>query len=65
MTLRLDAEQDRVLSDLAASQGLSKQEAAVRAIIETAERHLPRARVAELADAAATRYQDVLRRLGE
>lgn len=65
MTLRLDAEQDCVLSELAASQGLSKQEAAVRAIIETAERHLHRSRVAELAEAAAIRYEDVLDRLGE
>ncbi|MCL3778223.1 MULTISPECIES: CopG family transcriptional regulator [unclassified Actinomyces] len=65
MTLRLDADQDRILTELAAAQGLSKQEAAARAIVETAERHLHQTRVADLAEKAAQRYADLLDRLGQ
>lgn len=65
MTLRLDPDQDRLLQELADAQGLSKQEAASRAIVETAQRHLHAARVSELSERARDRYADVLRRLGE
>lgn len=36
MTLRLTSEQDRMLEDLAREDGVSKQEAVVRAIEQTA-----------------------------
>ena len=40
MTLRLDSHQDRALSLLADAWGCSKQEAAVRAIVVSAQRTL-------------------------
>ncbi|MBM6979420.1 MAG: CopG family transcriptional regulator [Actinomyces succiniciruminis] len=65
MTLRLNEHQDRLLRELAAAQNISKQEAAARAIVETAERHLRQERLAELSEQTRTRYADLLRRLGE
>ncbi|MBE6474006.1 MULTISPECIES: CopG family transcriptional regulator [Actinomyces] len=65
MTLRLNERQDRLLRELAAAQNISKQEAAARAIVETAERHLHQERLAELSEQTRTRYADLLRRLGE
>lgn len=65
MTLRLDPDQDRLLQELADAQGISKQEAASRAIVETAERRLHSAQVSQLSSRARERYADVLRRLGE
>ncbi|MBN9644316.1 CopG family transcriptional regulator [Corynebacterium mendelii] len=50
MTLRLTDEQDRALALLAAAQGRSKHDAAVRAIIAQAARTLARQEVAELAE---------------
>ena len=41
MTLRLTDEQDRVLTELAAAEGISKQDAVVRAIFERSS-HWPR-----------------------
>lgn len=49
MTLRLTEDQDRALSLLAAAQGSSKHEAAVRAIVTAAARLVDDARVTELA----------------
>lgn len=49
MTLRLTEDQDRALTLLAAAQGSSKQEAAVRAIVTAAARLLDDAHVTELA----------------
>ena len=49
MTLRLSQDEDRALSFLAAAQGSSKHEAAVRAIVTAASRMLDDARVTELA----------------
>lgn len=49
MTLRLTPEQDHALTVLAAAQGSSKHEAAVRAIVTAAARLLDDARVSELA----------------
>jgi len=40
MTLRLTEEQDRMLQELADAQGVSKQEAAVRAIEDSARRRV-------------------------
>ena len=65
MTLRLTDEQDRALELLAQVDGISKQEAAVRAITETAARKVHDDRVRELSAQARLRYADVLERLGE
>lgn len=65
MTLRLSPEQDRALTELARAQRVSKQEAAVRAILETAERTVRPARVADLSAQARDRYADLLERLGQ
>lgn len=49
MTLRLTPDQDRALTLLAETQGSSKHEAAVRAIVSAANRLLNDANVAQLA----------------
>ena len=64
MTLRLTDEQDRALELLAQADGVSKQEAAVRAITEAAARRLHDDRVRELSAGARERYADLLDRLG-
>jgi predicted transcriptional regulator len=64
MTLRLTDEQDRALELLARADGVSKQEAAVRAITEVASRRLHDDRVNDLSVAARERYADLLDRLG-
>lgn len=50
MTLRLDSHQDRALSLLADAWGCSKQEAAVRAIVVSAQRTLADTHIAQLAE---------------
>lgn len=65
MTLRLDPADEEVLAGLAEAQGISKHEAAVRAIRDAGARSLHEARVHELSADARERYADVLRRLGE
>lgn len=65
MTLRLDDEQDRVLTALAAAEGVSKNEAALRAILERAERLDGVAEVRRLTRAAAAKYGPLLDRLGQ
>ncbi|MCS4535498.1 CopG family transcriptional regulator [Corynebacterium sp. HS2168-gen11] len=50
MTLRLTAEQDRALTLLAKAYGSSKQEAAIRAIVTTANRTLTDAHITQLAE---------------
>lgn len=65
MTLRLTPEDERTLSLLAEAEGVSKQEATVRAIHEAAARRLRRDRVAALSAAARERYSDLLDRLGQ
>lgn len=64
MTLRLTDEDERALALLAEAQGVSKQEATVRAIRDAAERTLHEDRVRALSEQARTRYADVLDRLG-
>lgn len=64
MTLRLTDEQDRLLALLAEADGVSKQEAAVRAIAESAARRGHVDQVAALSAAARERYADLLDRLG-
>lgn len=63
--MRLTERQDALLARLAAEDGISKQEATVRAIESAAERRLQGALVEELSDKAIDRWGDVLRRLGE
>ena len=64
MTLRLTPEDEQALTLLAEAQGVSKQEATVRAIHEAASRRLRRDKVAVLSAAARERYADLLDRLG-
>lgn len=64
MTLRLSDEQDLALEALARADGVSKQEAAVRAITEAAARRVHEDTVRDLSLAARTRYADLLERLG-
>ena len=64
MTLRLTAEDEQVLASLAEAQGISRQEATIRAIHEVAERRVHTRAVAEASARARARYADVLDRLG-
>jgi len=64
MTLRLTDEDEQALALLAEAQGISKQEATVRAIRDAAARRVHEDRVSELSVAARARYADVLQRLG-
>ena len=65
MTLRLDPEDEKALALLAEAEGVSKQEATVRAIREAAARRLREDRVRQLSTAARSRYADLLDRLGQ
>ncbi|WP_374455544.1 CopG family transcriptional regulator [Nocardioides sp.] len=65
MTLRLTDEDERILAALAERDGISRQEATVRAIRETAARRGHEEGVREASKWARDRYADVLRRLGE
>ncbi|MEJ9080645.1 MULTISPECIES: CopG family transcriptional regulator [Gordonia] len=65
MTLRLTDEQDRALELLAEVDGVSKQEAATRAIVAAAARRTKDARVRELSDAGRERYAALLDRLAQ
>lgn len=65
MTLRLNDEQDRLLTELARAQGLSKNDAALRAIEEVASRRAHEEKVRTLADQAITRYGPLLDRLAQ
>ena len=64
MTLRLTDEDEQALALLADAQGISKQEATVRAIRDAAARRVHEDRVRDLSAAARARYADVLERLG-
>ncbi|MEZ5085275.1 MAG: CopG family transcriptional regulator [Tessaracoccus sp.] len=63
MTLRLRPEDERALTELAEAEGVSKQEATVRAIHEAVSRRQHQGRVRDLSAAARERYADVLDRL--
>ncbi len=65
MTLRLTPEDEQALTLLAEAEGVSKQEATVRAIREAASRRLRRDKVASLSVGARQRYADLLDRLGQ
>lgn len=64
MTLRLSDEDEHTLTLLAEAQGVSKQEATVRAIRDAAVRRVHEHQVRELSTRARSRYADVLERLG-
>lgn len=64
MTLRLTEDDERVLAALAEADGISKQEATIRAIREVAERRGHVRAVAASSARARSRYADVLERLG-
>lgn len=65
MTLRLTPEDERILAQLAADEGISRQEATIRAIHEVAARRGHERTVAEASRRARARYADVLDRLGQ
>ena len=65
MTLRLTDEQDAALTALAKAQGISKNEAAVRAIVERASVDLRREHVRRLTDEAVEQYGPLLDRLAQ
>lgn len=65
MTLRLTEEDERVLANLAATDGVSRQEATIRAIHEVAARRGHEAKVTQSSARARARYADVLERLGK
>ena len=65
MTLRLSDEQDRILTDLAAAEGISKQDAVVRAILERSSRLAKDTEVRRLAREAIRDYGPLLDRLAQ
>lgn len=65
MTLRLTDEQDRRLSERAEAQGISKQEAVIRALERDAERAVVAGEVKDWADYALQRYASLLDRLAQ
>ena len=65
MTLRLNDEDDATLSALAESEGISKNEAALRAIRERAERLSRDDAVRRLTREAIDRYGPLLDRLAQ
>ncbi|GAB3943154.1 hypothetical protein GCM10028828_10280 [Corynebacterium tapiri] len=64
MTLRLSAEQDRALEMLARTQGVSKHEAAVRAIVGAAARTVHHEDIAQIARTTLASYRRAEERLG-
>lgn len=65
MTLRLNPEDEDALGLLAEADGVSKQEATVRAIHEAASRRLRQDKIRTLSASARERYADLLDRLGQ
>ena len=64
MTLRLSEEDERLLTLLAKEDGVSRQEATIRAIHEVAARRGHERRVKEASARIRIRYAEVLERLG-
>lgn len=64
MTLRTDDELERALEELAAREGLSKQEVIRRAVLDRHANAGHRDRVGQATEAAMERWGDVLDRLG-
>lgn len=65
MTLRLNPDDEDALAVLAAADGVSKQEATVRAIHEAASRRVRQDKIRTLSAQARERYADLLDRLGQ
>lgn len=65
MTLRLTDEQETALALLAEADGVSKQEAVVRAIADAAARRVHTDRVRELSEEGRQQYASLLARLAE
>lgn len=65
MTLRLSDDDEKALALLAKAEGVSKQEATVRAIREAAARRIHEDRVSELSARARARYSELIERLGQ
>lgn len=65
MTLRLSESDEAILAQLAREDGISRQEATVRAIREVAARRGHNQAVSALSARARDRYGDLLTRLGE
>lgn len=65
MTLRTDEELDRVLTELAEMENLSRQEVIRRAVLEKYERDGRRTRVDAISNEMVERWGDVLDRLGK
>ena len=64
MTLWLTEEDERVLARLAEEDGISRQEATIRAIHEVAARRGHELKVSDVSRRARARYGDLLDRLG-
>jgi len=65
MTLRWEPDDEKALALLAEAQGVSKQEATVRAIREAGARRVHEGKVSRLSAAARDRYRTLLDRLGQ
>ena len=65
MTLRLTDEADEALTRLAEAQGISKNEAAVRAILDRANRDTRRTQIQSATDDIVKRYEPLLDRLAK
>jgi hypothetical protein len=65
MTLRTDDELDKALAELAEAEGISKQEAVRRAVIEKRDRVSKRARLETISGDLLVEYADALDRLGK
>lgn len=65
MTLRLNDEQDAALTRLAEAEGVSKNEAAIRAILKSASQSSGETEVRRLTREAAAKYGPLLDRLGK
>jgi len=65
MTLRTDDELDAALTELAQAEGVSKQEAVRRAVLEKRDRTDHRARVHAISQRVIVEYAEVLDRLGK
>ena len=64
MTVRTDPEMERALTALAQAEGASRQEVIRRAVLDRYERQGHRARVEASSERLASRWGDVLERLG-
>ncbi|WP_026428183.1 hypothetical protein [Actinomyces slackii] len=64
MTLRLTKDDEEILARIAQEDGISRQEATVRAIRETAARRAHERRVADASARVRDRYGHLLERLG-